>query len=175
MKKGLAVAVALVTFVVLLVACFSSQPSEQFLRIHIRANSNLECDQTVKYEVKQQVVDFLTPYIAQCNGFNDVKETLTQLLENIEQVANQVLASKGFNYTSKAKLNNEFFPTRAYGSLVLEANYYDALILELGNASGDNWWCVVYPPLCFVGGEGSGTNITYKSKIQEIIQHFFNQ
>ena len=68
------------------------------------------------------------------------------------------------------KLNNEYFPTRAYDDLVLENGYYDALIIELGSGKGDNWWCVVYPPLCFAD---CTQKIEYKSKFLEIINKIF--
>ena len=93
-------------------------------------------------------------------------------LEEIEKVADSVLNENGFSYSSKAGVRNELFPTRKYDDLVLDGGYYDALIIELGDAKGDNWWCVVYPPLCFTG-EGQGYQ--YKSKIKEIIDNFFNR
>lgn len=74
-----------------------------------------------------------------------------------------------FSYRSKASVREEEFPTRVYEDLTLDAGYYDALILELGSGKGDNWWCVVYPPLCFTGGE---CGYVYKSKILEIIESF---
>ena len=81
-----------------------------------------------------------------------------------------MLKNAGFNYHSKVAVRNELFPTRVYGDFTLEEGFYDALIVELGEAKGDNWWCVVYPPLCFTGTE----NIKYKSKILEIINSFKN-
>lgn len=152
----------------------SAQAEEAYLRVHIRANSNLEVDQEVKYAVKTAVVDFLTPKIASGTTFEKAYEILEQNLEGLESVANQVLEENGFSYTAKAKLTNEYFPTRSYGDCTLENGYYDALILELGEAEGNNWWCVVYPPLCFIGAEGSNVkNIKYKSKLVEIINKFF--
>jgi stage II sporulation protein R len=91
------------------------------------------------------------------------------LLE-IERVANAVLKDGGFTYTCKAKLVTEEFPTRVYDGFTLEQGIYDALILELGSAKGDNWWCVVYPPLCFASPNGK--NVVYKSKIAEIIRRW---
>ena len=90
-------------------------------------------------------------------------------------MTDKVLENNGFCYKSKAKLNEEYFPTRSYGELTLTDGFYDALIIELGEAEGNNWWCVVYPPLCFIGAEGSDTNnIKYKSKLYEIVQNFFD-
>ena len=88
----------------------------------------------------------------------------------IEEVAKEILRENGFSYGAKASLRREDFPTRVYDGVTLEAGVYDALILELGSGKGDNWWCVVYPPLCFTSGNG---NIVYKSMIAEIIKKFF--
>ena len=91
-------------------------------------------------------------------------------LGEIERVAARVLRENGFSYGARASLRREQFPTRVYADATLEAGEYDALILELGSGKGDNWWCVVYPPLCFTSGNG---NVVYKSKIAEIIKRFF--
>ena len=141
----------------------------EYLRIHIRANSNQAIDQSVKYEIKEKIVEYLTPYIAECDTRKKAETLLVDRLENIEQVADAVLFSKGFNYKSKADVKDEKFPTRTYDELTLPAGEYRALIVELGDGKGDNWWCVVYPPLCFVG---EGTGYVYKSKILEIINQF---
>ena len=149
-----------------------TQPSEEYLRIHIRAESNQKEDQAVKYLVKDRVVEYLTPYIAECDSKNKAEKLLTEQLDEIKEVCDRVLEENGFNYTSTVKLKNEEFPTRSYGELQLEKGFYKALIIELGSASGDNWWCVVYPPLCFVG---NGENYVYRSKIKDIIDAFYNK
>ncbi len=144
----------------------------EYLRIHIRADSNEEKAQEVKYKVKDKVVEFLTPYISECDSKEKAQKMLNEKLSEIEKVADKTLKENGFNYTSKAKIKNENFPTRVYDNLTLDSGYYDALIIELGSGKGDNWWCVVYPPLCFKKG---GTGYVYKSKIQEIINKFFSK
>lgn len=146
-----------------------SVPHTEYLRIHIRADSNSECDQRVKYLVKDAVVGYLTPIIAEIKTKEQAKKALIGNLAAIEKVADGVLGANGFDYTAKAKLKNEEFPTRVYDDLTLEKGFYDSLIIELGSGKGDNWWCVVYPPLCFTGG---GAGYIYKSKIIEIINDF---
>ena len=145
--------------------------TKEYLRIHIRADSNLEEAQAVKYLVKDAVVKYLTPIIASIKTKAQAVKSLTSALSNIENVADAVLKEQGFNYTAKAKIKNQAFPTRVYNGYTLEQGFYDALIIELGSGKGDNWWCVVYPPLCFTGGVG----YEYKSKIYEIIKDFFNK
>jgi stage II sporulation protein R len=147
-----------------------SSVNEEYLRIHIRANSNEEVDQSVKYLVKEKLVNYLTPILSYCKTKEKAEIELTNRLTEIEKIADSVLLSNGYDYKSKAKINTELFPTRTYENLTLDSGYYDALILELGEGKGDNWWCVVYPPLCFVD---SGAGYIYKSKILEIIKEFF--
>ncbi len=141
----------------------------EYLRIHIRANSNSEIDQNVKYEVKSLVVERLTPYIASCNTKEQAEEILKENKDFLENEIDLLLYQKGFNYTSNIAIRNEKFPTRVYEDFTLSEGFYDAVVIELGKAEGDNWWCVVYPPLCFTGNE---SNIVYKSKILEIIKNF---
>jgi len=143
---------------------------EEYLRIHIRANSNSKIDQDIKYEIKDYVIDYLTPLIATCSNKEEMENTVSQNILNINAVCDEILAKNGFKYASNAKVCKEYFPTRAYGELTLEQGYYDALIVELGEAGGNNWWCVVYPPLCFVNAkEIDGKNFKYKSRIMELI------
>ncbi|MBR2871356.1 MAG: stage II sporulation protein R [Clostridia bacterium] len=172
MKKfGISFLVLLI-IVVSAIGISSTQKTEnvEYLRIHVRADSNDESAQAVKYKVKDAVVDFLTPYIASITTKAQAEQKLNELLPQIESVADSVLRENGFSYSCKAKLDQENFPTRTYDDLTLEQGYYDALILELGSGKGDNWWCVVYPPLCFTGD--SDVQYIYKSKILEIINDF---
>ena len=142
----------------------------EYLRIHIRANSNSAEDQGVKYKVRDEVVAYLTPVVAEAQTKEEAMEAVERDLIGIARVADEVLKANGYTYGARAHLRCEQFPTRVYEDLTLEAGVYDALILELGTGTGDNWWCVVYPPLCFTSGNG---NIVYKSKIAEIIKRFF--
>lgn len=141
-----------------------------YLRVHIRANSNDGADQSVKYKVRDEVVEYLTPVVAECETKGEAMERVEAELPAVERVAERVLSENGFSYGARASLRREEFPTRVYDGVTLAAGVYDALILELGSGTGDNWWCVVYPPLCFTAGGG---NVVYKSKIMEIIRSFF--
>ena len=169
MKKYIVLTICVIIVGIIALSGFKTQTSYEYLRIHIRANSNMQIDQDVKYEIKDKIVDFLTPYLSVCTTKEQSEQTINGLLGQIENIANQTLESNNFDYTSKAKIKNEYFPTRVYDNIVLESGSYDALIVELGDAQGDNWWCVVYPPLCFVS---SSTKFVYKSKIIEIIENW---
>ena len=153
--------------------CACSSEKEDVVRIHIRANSNADCDQSVKLHVRDAVIEFITPVIANCENSAEVKRALYGNLHNLEGIANKVLYDNGFSYVSRADIRNEYFPSRSYDGVVFPADYYDALIIELGSGVGDNWWCVAYPPLCFVGEDVDGSSIRYRSKILELINSFW--
>jgi len=145
-----------------------------YLRVHIRANSNSEIDQNIKYIIKDEVVEFVTPYLIDCDTKQKSINTINNLLPEIECLCDRVLIQNGFTYTSKAKIDAEKFPTRSYDNVVLDAGVYDALIIELGTGKGDNWWCIVYPPLCFVNkSDLSEQNIQYQSFLVDIIKKYY--
>lgn len=145
----------LCTFMIV-VLCFcgcSADQRQTYLRIHIRANSNSEQDQAVKYEVRDHLLTYLTPKLSQVSEYDRALRLIEGELSSIEECADTVLKIAGFDYASTATIKEEVFPTRRYGDLVLPAGKYCALIVELGGAVGDNWWCIAYPPLCFGGEE----------------------
>ena len=148
----------------------SAAADTEYLRIHIRANSNSGEDQAVKYMVRDEVVKFLTPVVAEAETREAAIRLMNENLSGIERCADGVLRAHGFTYGARAELKDEEFPTRVYGEYTLEAGIYQALIVYLGSGTGDNWWCVVYPPLCFAGQPGE--NVVYKSKIKEIIDEW---
>lgn len=158
---ALGVAAAAIT----VTAC-SIPTQTQYLRIHVRANSDGDEDQAVKYKVKDAIVQYLTP---QLEGVSDV-ESAMDIVENnlcaLEELSEYVLTDNGYFYGASVRLCREEFPARTYGSLTLESGVYDALIVELGSGQGDNWWCVVFPPLCFVSDQKG--EFAYKSKIAEL-------
>lgn len=174
MKKNLFI-ILILFFIIFSVALFlPEQKDYDYLRIHIRANSNLTIDQNVKYQVKDELVKFLAPHFANVSSKNDAINIVNKLKNNMENICNNKLKENNFNYFAKIKVNNEYFPTRTYNNTTLEAGYYDAVIVELGEAKGDNWWCIMYPPLCFVNKNENSIQIKYKSKIVEWVKNLFN-
>lgn len=162
---------SVVGIVCIFIFCPMTTKSEtKYLRIHIRANSNSQIDQAVKYLVKDAVVDALIPLLSDAETFEDAREVVCNNFSLIEKTANHVLATQGFLYESHAEMKSEYFPTRVYDQLTLEEGEYDALILNLGSGEGNNWWCLVYPAFCFTSSSKSD-NVVYISKIWEIIKN----
>ena len=143
----------------------------EYLRIHIRADSNEQAAQAVKYKVRDEVVSYLTPLVAGYETQEEAVRGIAQNLYGVRAAAEKILQQEGFHYGAEAELTVENFPTRVYGEYTLPAGEYTALIVRLGRGEGDNWWCVVYPPLCFAATD---TDVVYRSKIKEIIERFYN-
>lgn len=182
MKKALIFAV-LTTMFVIIVCGWSKTDAKSYdinqnevLRIHIRANSNEQDDQSVKYKVKAKVVEYITPLLINATDKQKATKIINDNLSNISNIASQVLKSEGFDYLASSTISREYFPTRSYDGVTFCNGEYDALIINLGSAKGDNWWCLVYPPLCFVADyDLTSNNIIYRSKLMEIIRAFFDK
>lgn len=175
--KKLCITLGLICIIILVVVFGKTSETatpraSAYLRMHVRANSNETGDQAVKYRVRDAVVAYLTPLVATCHTKAEAESMLKENLKNISAVATETLCRAGYDYGAVAKLKQEQFPTRVYDGFTLESGIYDALIIELGSGLGENWWCVVYPPLCFTGQSSGGTTVKYRSKILEIINRF---
>ena len=182
-KKSYIAAVALVAAAVTCILAFSAfigkaekTQNPGYLRIHIRANGNGAEDQAVKYMVRDGIIAVLTPVLAECKDASEAEKAIKGNLSAIGNIAESVLQANGFEYGARVEIREEEFPTRIYDGKTLPGGVYRALIVELGEGTGDNWWCVAFPPLCFVPAEddGSGT-VKYRSKILEIIREFFSE
>lgn len=173
MKKRTAIAAAVIFLCMLIFCgCEGHTNSEvRLLRIHIRADSNSQEAQSVKLKVRDKLTEYLTGELIALTDFDDAVARVNERLDNIQAMADGVLRANGFGYGATAAICREYFPARTYNGYVVESGTYDALIVRLGAGKGDNWWCVVYPPLCYAQ-EGNGT-LTYKSYIAEFIRKYF--
>ena len=144
---------------------------DEYLRIHIRADSNEDGAQAIKYKVRDSVFAYLTPLVVEYTTKAEALQGIMRNMDGVRAVAEKVLQSEGFFYGATAEIRVESFPTRVYGDYTLPAGQYTALIVRLGRGEGDNWWCVVYPPLCFAATDA---DVVYISKIKEIINRFYH-
>ncbi len=140
--------------------------NSNYLRLHVRANSNLQSDQTIKLCVRDEVIVYLSPLFQKINSVSQAEKTVKSHLSELKKTIDIYLEQNNFTYKCSIEIKDETFPTRKYKDLVLEKGVYRAIIIKLGKGEGDNWWCVAYPPLCFAEEE----DVTYKSKIWEIIK-----
>ncbi len=124
--------------------------AEQVIRLHVVANSDSEEDQQLKLEVKEEVVQMLRDELIQDTTVISAQQTLRDHLSEVEQVASDYIQRNGYDYEVKAELGTCYFPVKQYGDMTFPAGEYKALKVNIGRHEGKNWWCVMYPTLCFV-------------------------
>ena len=146
-----------------------NEVNDDYLRIHITANSNSDFDKNIKYKVKDAVVDFLILMLGDVKDKESAEILLKDNLQKIEAVANDALCRFGVKYNAQVTLVEEKIPTRVYDDFSLQSGVYQSLKIDLGQAKGDNWWCVVFPAVCFTSSKNP-QNLEYISKIWDTIQ-----
>lgn len=128
----------------------SGELAPQILRFHVLANSNSDADQNLKLEVKQLLID--TMYEDLENKDLSKEELISYVNEHkdeLQDTAEAFMLSKGYAYPADIRIERCYFPTKIYGDVTFPCGTYDAVRVLLGNGEGNNWWCVLYPPLCF--------------------------
>lgn len=120
----------------------------KLIRLHVLANSDSQADQAVKLQVRDAVLEAAEAQLEDCATVEAAEEQLRELLPELEAMASSALAENGFDYPVQAALTWEDYPTREYDTFTLPAGRYLSLRVRLGEGAGQNWWCVVFPPLC---------------------------
>ena len=131
--------------------------AKKVLRLHILANSNSTFDQTLKLKVRDKVVEFLTPQLKNCTNLDETKQIISKNIANIKNIASQVVLENA-NYPISVSLNTSNFPTKHYQNVSFPAGEYEALKIIIGEGKGNNWWCVMFPPLCFTNSSAGTFN-----------------
>ena len=174
-----------------------SDIQESVFRLHVIANSDSAEDQNLKYIVRDSIIEYINEISNNASSKDEVILIAQEHLSEIENIALQTIKDNGYNYPVKVSIGNFAFPSKKYGDITLPPGYYDALKIEIGEAVGQNWWCVMFPPLCFVDVtsgvvpdeskevmknnlseeeydliSGNGTDVEIKFKIVEVLQNF---
>lgn len=126
--------------------------SRSVVRLHIIANSDTECDQELKLAVRDRLLERFGELFSECPDAGAALQTANANLDLIESVAADEISRRGFGYSVSAETGKFPFPTKVYGDVRLPSGSYNAVRVKIGNAAGHNWWCVMYPPLCFTDG-----------------------
>ena len=128
----------------------SSDLSNSVFRLHILANSDSEEDQNLKLLVRDNVLSYMKEISANASSKEEVMAIMDEHLDDFYDVARKTILDEGYDYDVKLNIGKFDFPTKVYGDIALPAGIYDALRIEIGKAEGHNWWCVMFPSLCFV-------------------------
>lgn len=120
------------------------------IRLHVKANSDTEEDQALKLKVRDRILKETAPLFEKSESIEETRAIVKENLDNIKSIAEEVIKEEGKDYKVEVNFGMTSFPTRKYGEMVLPAGEYEALLVTIGEGKGKNWWCVMFPPLCFV-------------------------
>lgn len=143
--------------------------ADAVIRFHVRANSDSEEDQNLKLQVRDAILEELGPEMEAVTSRDEARAVMEANLKNIEQIGAEIIQDAGYDYEIHAYLTEEEFPMKAYGDLMFPAGEYEALRVDIGKKNGGNWWCVMYPGLCFVDTAGGVVATEGKEKLQQVL------
>lgn len=128
----------------------SNELSSNLLRLHVIANSDSEEDQKLKLKVRNALLEYMSKNLSTVSSKDNAINFVLQNKEELTKIAEEIIKNEGFNYDVDISIENTYFPTKNYSNISLPAGYYDSVRVKIGSASGKNWWCVMFPPLCFI-------------------------
>jgi stage II sporulation protein R len=126
---------------------------EDSIRLRILANSNTAADQKLKRDIRDEVNAQITTWVDELSTLSEAREIIRKQLPAIEEIVQNKLNEAGIEKTFSVELNKVAFPTKMYGDYIYPAGQYEAVLITLGEGEGKNWWCVLFPPLCFLDFE----------------------
>ena len=132
------------------VSAISDNLYNSIFRLHVIANSDSEEDQNLKYIVRDNLINYMNDNCKNLSSKEEVIQYAKENLDKLKQIAENTVKDNGFTYPVQVEIGNYEFPTKNYGDISFPAGFYDALRVKIGESSGKNWWCVMFPPLCFV-------------------------
>ena len=159
MNKSIFYRILLVLLLLIVFVCFSayfyvtavsSGISDSVFRLHVIANSDSDEDQALKLKVRDSLLEYMKSLCSSTSSKEEAMRIANEHIDDFTKIAQDVIAQNGYNYSVDVSVGSCDFPTKEYGDVALPAGTYDALRVKIGSASGHNWWCVMFPPLCFV-------------------------
>ena len=143
--------------------------AEEIIRFHVIANSDSTQDQALKLTVKNTLVKSLSPFLQDSDTIDEARGILSDKLSYIQEVAEDTILQNGYHYSVAVSLENCYFPLKVYGDYTFPPGTYEALRVQIGEAEGKNWWCVMFPPLCFVDETYSILNTDSQTKLKHLL------
>ena len=143
--------------------------AEQLIRFHVRANSDSEEDQALKLKVKNKIVLYLEKELENAATLDEARNILYDDIGEITEIALDVIEEEGYEYNVEVYFEEDYFPLKVYGDMAFPPGIYEAFRVDIGDAGGKNWWCVLYPPLCFVDSTYSVVPDDTKQKFEDVL------
>ena len=152
------------------VTAISNNLSNAVFRLHVLANSDSEEDQSLKLKVRDSLLAYMNGLCSNCSTKQEAISIANEHKADFQKIAEETIKENGYNYSVKININNFYFPTKNYGDISLPAGFYDALRVEIGEAKGKNWWCVMFPSLCFIDVSSGIVDDEAKENLEENLE-----
>ena len=149
----------------------SNNLSNAVFRLHVLANSDSEEDQALKLKVRDSLLNYMNNICSNCSTKSKAISLVNEHKQEFQQIAENTISENGYDYPVKINIGNFYFPTKNYGDISLPAGSYDALRVEIGKANGKNWWCVMFPSLCFIDISSGIVDDEAKENLEENLEH----
>ena len=146
--KKLLIILAFLVLVCLYAISVNADLSQNMVRLHVIANSNSSFDQSLKLKVRDRIISEFSCFSDDFSSKEDAEKEIRKNLDRIKVFAENVIKEEGYDYSVLAEYGRSFFPKKKYGDITLPSGDYDALKIKIGKAEGENWWCVMFPPVC---------------------------
>lgn len=152
-------------------SAISTNLSEAVFRLHVLANSNSDEDQSLKLKVRDSLLNYMNNICSNCSTKSEAISLANEHKKDFQRIAENTIIKNGYNYSVKINIDNFYFPTKNYGDISLPAGFYDALRVEIGDAKGKNWWCVMFPSLCFIDVSSGIVDDKAKENLEENLDY----
>lgn len=147
----------------------SKNYKDKLIRFHVLANSNSEEDQNLKLKVRDGVISYLKPKLEKSQSIRESEKIILSNEDELRKLCKSIIDKNGYNYSVNIKLGYSKFPTKQYSSVVLPSGEYKALKIVIGKGQGRNWWCVMFPPLCFVDEQNNVIDKETDEKLKKVL------
>lgn len=147
----------------------SQDYKDKLIRFHVIANSDSDEDQNLKLKVRDAIISYLQPKLSQSESIEESEIIIKKEYDEIEKISKNIISENGYNYDVKVGIDYSEFPTKQYSNIVLPSGEYKALKIIIGEGKGKNWWCVMFPPLCFVDEEKGIIDKETDDKLKEVL------
>lgn len=144
---------------------------DEAIRLRVIANSNTKYDQDIKLKVRDKVQTKLYELLKDTNGIDNARKIINDNLDDIDKTVSTTLNVENYNKSYNINFGQNYFPKKKYKGITYKEGYYESLVITLGSGEGDNWWCVLFPPLCILEAEKSD-EVEYKFFIQELLKKY---
>ena len=141
---------------------------DQIIRFHIKANSDKEEDQALKLRIRDEILKEMGTQFGNSKSLDETRVIVEDNLDNIKYITEKMIKEEGKDFPVDVSLGNKNFPTRKYGNITFPSGEYETLQVTIGEGKGKNWWCVMFPPLCFVDINHGNTN-DVKKDLKEVL------